>query len=82
MSGVVYLYIDIEGKIGKSDDAPTEVDIASVADGQLTVLQITSSDYGIFVEEYDPSIEDDDKWCDVQAAIKDTDDYGNGFHWS
>lgn len=82
MRSPVYVYIDIQGKIGKSYSGPTEADLQSVADGQLTVLQIETNQHGhLFVEEYDPSIEDDEKWCDIQAAQTDTDDGGNEYHF-
>lgn len=78
---IIYLYIDIEGNVGKSDKPPTETDLKMVSDGQLTCLQVTGMDFGIFVEAYDPTDTSDEKWFDVQIASIDEDENGNEYHW-
>lgn len=65
---MVYLYIDIEGRVGKATTEPTDEDIACVRDGQLTVIRIEQDQFGnVFPEEMDPAM-DSEPWFDVSSA--------------
>lgn len=77
-----YLYIDIDGKVGKSDTGPTELDSTLVADGQLTVLQVSVDGFGnIFVMEHNPGMDDDEKFFDVtRAQVMDNEDGSGEYH--
>lgn len=78
---MVYVYIDIEGKIGKTEEPPTEQDLAAIVDGQLSVMRIALDEFGnVFPELCDPEMEGE-QWYDVPAAEDDRDDEGRPFHF-
>lgn len=78
MTYEIYIYIDLEGKVGQSEDPPTAIDSASVLDGQLTVLRVSWIGGVQFCEEYDPS--DDNNWSEAVEADTDCDESGDGVY--
>ena len=73
----MYLYIDIEGKVGKSATSPTDTDNAAITDGQLTVIEISIDSYGnIFPESIDPEV----GYYDLPCAEVIPDPAGNHYH--
>ena len=77
-----YLYIDIDGKAGKSDTGPTELDSILVAEGELMVLKISVDGFGnIFVMEHDPGMYRDEKFFDLtRAKVMDNEDGSGEYH--
>ena len=77
---MIYLYIDIEGKIAQCDQAPTGTDLKSIDDGQLTVIRLNVRQSGIqiFPEEFETSVK---HWVDVQQAELEKTDDGFDYHY-
>ena len=74
---MIYLYIDEEGCVGKSEIGPTKVDIDAMDDGRLDVLRLVPNDLGhVFVEGLDT----DGLWYEIPTARIRKGDGGNEYH--
>lgn len=78
---MVYLYIDMDGNVGKSTDPPTEEDTHEVNIGSLRVVRISLDSYGnAFPELFDPELPDE-PWFDVPKTTIETTDFGDEYHY-
>lgn len=67
---MIYLYIDENGDVGKSEDEPTKVNLEAVADGHGHIVRLSIDKFGnILPELSDPSMDCDDTWYDVPSTV-------------
>jgi hypothetical protein len=81
-----YIYINEDGQVGVSDDAPTPTDLLQIGDGQLQVLEVSietdeseSLDYAsVLIED----VNDDGKTRTPDVAVRGSDPSdGLPFHY-